>query len=142
VAFKVCYSWSPPDDHTRHGAIYLNQKFYEVIFKNCRSEHGPYLVLRDIALLKYKSPPLVVSDDRLAQLNRELKCLEESGMSHPQIEGFRQVCTKAKSDGCALTISGDMYPELWKMDAEKGVAPVCRRSRWSWVHWFLGSGSS
>lgn len=114
MAFLVCYSWSPPDDHTRNRAIYLNQQFYELIFKNCRSEHGSYIVLRDIALLKYKSPRLVVSGDRLTLLDRELMSLEASGVSHPQIGEFRQVCAKATTDECALTVSGDMYPELWK----------------------------
>ncbi len=112
MALLVCYSKSPPNDHARDRAIYLNQRFYELIFKNCRSEQTPYIVLRDIALLRYKSPTLIVSGDRLALLDRELMNLEESNLSHPQIAEFRQVCNKAKSDGCALTISGDMYPEL------------------------------
>ena len=117
MAFMVCYSWHPPDDHTRHGAIYLNQQFYEQIFTGCRSEHGPYVVLREIALLKYKSPTLVVSGDRLTLLDRELMSLHESGVFHPQVAEFRRVCTKAIADGCSLTISGDMYPELWKTQA-------------------------
>jgi hypothetical protein len=118
----VCYSWTPPDDHTRQGAIYLSQQFYELIFKNCRSERGPYLVLREIALLKYKSPTLVISGDRLALLGRELMSLEQCHESHRQIAEFRKVCTKAISDGCALTISGDMYPELWKIHADQSDA--------------------
>ena len=112
MAFLVCYSKSPPDDHGRDRAIYLNQRFYELIFKNCRSEHGAYIVLRGIALLKYKSPTFIVSGERLTLLGRELKNLEESDLSHPQIDGFKQACNKAISNGCALTISGDMYPEL------------------------------
>ena len=64
LAFVVCYSWSPPDDHTRHGAIYLDQQFYEFIWHNCRSESRPYSVLREIALLQFKSPTLVISGDR------------------------------------------------------------------------------
>jgi hypothetical protein len=117
VAFVVCYSRSPPDDHTRHRAIYLNQQFYEVIFGECRSPDGPYGVLREIALLRYKSPTLVVAGDRLGVLDQDLARLERSGASHPQIAEFRQVCAKAIADGCALTISGDMYPELWKTHA-------------------------
>jgi hypothetical protein len=117
VAFLVCYSRSPPDDHTRDRAIYLDQQFYELIYNGCRFEHGPYLVLREIALLKYKGPTLVVSGERLALLDLELRKLEQSGVSHPQIAEFRQVCAKATSDGCAVTISGDMFPELWKMHA-------------------------
>jgi hypothetical protein len=38
--------------------------------------------------------------------------LEESGFSHPQIAEFRRACRKAQDDGCVLTISGDMHPEL------------------------------
>jgi hypothetical protein len=123
MAFLVCYSRSPSDDHARDRAIYLDHRFYELIFKHCRSERGPYTVLREIASLRYKSPMLIVIRDRLTLLDQELEKLEASGLSHPQIAGFRQVCSRAKLDGCALTISGDMYPELFRLgkypDADK-----------------------
>jgi hypothetical protein len=111
MAFRVCYSRSPPDDHARDRAIYLDQHFYALIFNYCRSEHTDYAVLCEIASLKYKSPALVVSGDRLTLLDRELTTLECS-RSHPQIAEFTQVCSTATANGCALTISGDMYPEV------------------------------
>ena len=114
MAFLVCYSWSPPDDHTRDKAIYLDQRFYEMVYRRCRAEEPLYTVLREIALLRYKSPRLVVSGERLALLDEHLARLAESGASHPQIAALRQVCAKAVADGCALTVSGDMYPELWR----------------------------
>ena len=117
MAFLVCYSWSPPEDHTRHVAIYLDQRFYELIWQNCRSESEPYTILREIALLRYKSPTLVVGGDRLTQLDRDLVRLAESAVSHSQIASLREVCAKAVADGCALTVSGDMYPELWRTNA-------------------------
>ena len=101
MAFVVCYSWSPPDDHTRHGAIYLDQRFYELIYGRCRSEGDPYTVIREIALLGYKSPTLVVSGERLALLDQDLARLAVSGASHPQIAALREVCAKAVADGCA-----------------------------------------
>jgi hypothetical protein len=112
MAFLVCYSRSPPDDHTRDKAIYLDQRFYELIFRYCRSDRGPYTVLREIATLRYKSPTLVVVADRLDMLDKELGNFAASGQLHPQIAEFRRVCGQAKATGCALTISGDMYPEL------------------------------
>jgi hypothetical protein len=123
MAFVVCYSWSPPDDHTRHRAIYLDQQFYELIYGHCRSEGSPYSVLREIALLRYKSPTLVVSGERLTLLDQDLKRLAESGAWHSQTAVLRQVCAKAIADGCALTVSGDMYPELWRKEAEPDPAP-------------------
>ena len=117
MAFVVCYSRSPPDDHTRHRAIYLDQRFYESIWQNCRSESEHYTLLREIALLQYKSPTLVVRGDQLTQLDQELVRLAASGVSHPQITAFREVCAKAVADGCAITVSGDMYPELWRRNA-------------------------
>lgn len=117
MAFLVCYSWSPPDDHTRHRAIYLDQRFYELIWRNCRADNAPYTVLREIALLRYKSPTLVINGDRLTQLDQDLVRLAESGVSHPQIAAFRDVCTKAVAGGVAITVSGDMYPELWRVNA-------------------------
>jgi hypothetical protein len=112
MAFLVCYSQVPPDDHARNRAIYLDQKFYELIFENCQSERGPYVVLREMASLRYKSPTLVVSGERLDLLDQELATLVVRGVSPSQTAEFRQVCGKAKEAGCALTISGDMYPEL------------------------------
>jgi len=112
VAFLVCYSRSPPHDHTRYRAIYLDQRFYELIFRNCLPEGVAYTVLREIARLRYKSPILVIGGDRLAEFDGDLISLAESGASHPQIASLREVCAKAATDGCALTVSGDMYPEL------------------------------
>jgi hypothetical protein len=91
----------------------MDQNFYELIYTTCPSEQGAYDVLREIALLKYKSPTLVVSGERLSLLDYELSRLEQSGASHPQIPELKAVCAKAVADGCSLTISGDMYPELW-----------------------------
>ena len=75
MAYLVCYSMDPPYDHTEHKAIYLDQLFYELIFGSCRSEAGPFNVLREIANLKYKSPWLIVSADRLTLLDQELEQL-------------------------------------------------------------------
>lgn len=113
MAYVVCYSWFPPEDHTKNGAIYLEQRFYELIFKHCRDQAGPFVILREIALLKYKSPTLVVNGEQIRQLHQELAMLAGSQICHPQIAELRQVCNNALSEGCALTISGDMYPELW-----------------------------
>jgi hypothetical protein len=114
MAFLVSYSQTPPYDHTRNRAIYLDQRFYELIYGNCRSDSGPFRVLRELASLRYKSPILTVSEQRLQQLAQELTCLELSKASHPQIAEFKKVCQKAVSEGCSLTISADMYPELWR----------------------------
>lgn len=112
MAFLVCYSRSAPDDHTRQNAIYLDQKFYELIFRHCIMKRSYYANLSVIASLRYKSPLLVVADENLDSLTHELEDLERSGQTHPQLAEFRQVCSKAKAHNCSLSISGDMYPEL------------------------------
>ena len=112
MAFLVCYSRSAPDDHTRQKAIYLDQKFYEMVFEHCLAERSLYAVLSVVASLRYKSPLLVVAGDGLDRLVAEFTYLEHSGHFHPQIAEFRLVCAQAQADGCSLSISGDMYPEL------------------------------
>src|SRR5215472_14198121 len=112
MAFLVCYSKSAPDDHTDHKAIYLDQKFYELIFRHCVPERSRYASLSVIASLRYKSPLLVVAGEHLDSLDNELAELERAHLSHPQLADFRHVCAKAKADGCSLSISGDMHPEL------------------------------
>ena len=112
MAFLVCYSRSAPDDHARHKAVYLDQRFYEMIFRHCVVERSHYANLSVIASLRYKSPLVVVAGDNLDSLAHELAQLKRAGHQHPQLAEFRQVCAKAKADGCSLSISGDMYPEL------------------------------
>lgn len=111
MAFLVCYSRSPPDDHARQKAIYLEQSFYEVVFTQCLEDRSHYANLSVIASLRYKSPLVVVAGDNLDALVAELTELEGTGQ-HPQLAEFQQVCAKAKADGCSLSISGDMHPEL------------------------------
>jgi hypothetical protein len=111
MAFLVCYSL-PHKDHVRNRAIYLDQQFYELIFENCRSENEAYPLLRKIALLNYKSPTLIIETHHLVAFEQELARFELLNLGHPQIEEFKSVCGKARSDGYGLTISGDMYPEL------------------------------
>ena len=112
MAFLVCYSISPPDDHARQKAIYLNQLFYEIIYSCCRADGCCYVMLSELASLRYKSPVLVIGQKRIDSLIAELSDLEQSGQTNPQIQELINVCAKAKVDGCGLTISGDMYPEL------------------------------
>ena len=112
MAFLVCYSKSAPDDHGRQRAIYLDQKFYQLIFRHCMKYRSDYAVLSVVASLRYKSPILVLDGDDLDRLVQEVGCLEYAGNSHPQFAELRHICAKAKADGFSLTISGDMYPEL------------------------------
>ena len=112
MAFLVCFSQSPPHDHTHRKAIYLDQEFYSLIFTHCQSLGGPYVILREIALLRYKNPTLVIEQVRLAALEQELVALGAAGQSHSQIAEFRRVCSEARASHSALTIRGDMYPEL------------------------------
>ena len=111
MAFLVCYSNSI-DDHTRDKAVYLDQAFYELIFAQCASDPGHYAALREIALLRYKSPTIIVGRERIGLLADELAMLTASGVSHPQIAELSLVCARAQTGGFGLTISGDMYPEL------------------------------
>jgi hypothetical protein len=112
MAFLVCYSRTAPDDHCRERAIYLDQKFYEIVFQHCLKERSTFAVLSVVASLRYKSPLLVIAGDDLDRLLRELGYLESTGNVHPQFADLRRVCAKAKADSCSLSISGDMYPEL------------------------------
>ena len=112
MAFLVCYSRSAPDDHADRKAIYLDQQFYEFIFRHCIPERGHYATLSVIASLRYKGPLLVVAGESLDSLAHELAELERTGRFHPQLSEFRHVCARAIADRCSLSISADMFPEL------------------------------
>lgn len=113
MAFLVCYSRSAPKDLDRSKiAIYLDQRFYEIIFRKCLKDRSAYSILSVVASLRYKSPIVVIDGADLDRLASEIGQVQLSGHDHPQLGELRQVCAKAKAEGCDLSISGDMYPEL------------------------------
>ena len=112
MAYLVCYSQNPPDDHTQKTALYLDQKFYAMIFVSCRTATEVYPILSKVASMRYKSPTLTVENSYLPTLESELDSLEASGQQHPQIKDLKSAIRRAKVSEFALTISGDMYPEL------------------------------
>jgi hypothetical protein len=89
----------------------LSQKFYELIFAQCR-QAPEYDILSQIAVLKYKSPVYIALVNDMPRLAGELVSLLTANPNNPEIEEFRIVCGQAADEGVALTISGDMYPEL------------------------------
>ena len=111
MAFLVCYSNSIAD-HARDNAIYLEQQFYELIFRHCRDESSGFTLLRKIALLQYKSPTILISSEQLPVLIDELQELGDVKPTHPQIAELKHICRDAAQTGSGLTISGDMYREL------------------------------
>jgi hypothetical protein len=112
MAYRVCYSSYPPEDHTTDPAIYLDQEFYELIFEHCRGEGSDFTVLKTIAELRYKSPTFFLDADSLKMLVCELNRLPDIGLLHLQVPDFRNVADTALRRNYSLSISGDMYPEL------------------------------
>ena len=99
------------DENTK--AIYLSQAFYALIHRKARKETSGYTTLREIALLKYKSPTMEVGGDRLANLIADLKRLMEWRLlGRQETSAFLAVCEGAAAAGRTLLVSGDMYPEL------------------------------
>ncbi len=97
----------------RSTAIYLSQRFYRLIFRKARKEGQGYPVLREIALLKYKSPILTVGGGRLEALVMDPdRLMGRMLWGKKEIADFRAICAQSFVDGRALRISGDMYPEL------------------------------
>jgi len=94
-------------------AIYLSQRFYRLIHRKAAKENSGYTTLRDIALLKYKSPTLTVKGERLQRLISDLKKLQAGTLfGRKEIAGFLAVCENASSRDQGLWVSGDMHPEL------------------------------
>ena len=112
MALLVCYSQDPPSDHTLDKAVYLDQSFYIMLVSRCVCRDSSYTLLREIAELRYKSPTKSIQPDDVSILEADLTRLTEAGEDHSQIAQFRTACATAIERGCALTVSGDMHPEL------------------------------
>ena len=111
MALAVCYSHRL-EDHLQRHAIYLEQTFYVLIFRVCRADTTTFPLLAEIASLRYKSPDMIVDPSRIASLHNELDSLRRLGHDHHQISLLADVVDRAVSEGCTLTVHGDMYPEL------------------------------
>ena len=111
MAILVCYSESL-EDHAHDRAIYLDHAFYKLIFKHCRNSEKEFPVLKLISGLRYKSPAILISAERIKQLEIELNLLAERNHAHLQLNEFKNVCQNAIDRKTSLTVSGDMYPEL------------------------------
>ena len=111
MALAVCYS-QQLEDHLQQHAIYLEQAFYALIFGVCRADPATFPLLSEIASLRYKSPTMIIAQDKVSPLHRELDALRMLGHQHHQISALVDVVTQAMSENCTLTIHGDMYPEL------------------------------
>ncbi len=111
MAFLVCYSTNPPHDHPGKKAIYLEQEFYALIVDRCLAPNAGFAVLSQIAALKDKSPTPPIQSEEIPGLKEDLDHLAHSA-DHPQIQELKTVCETALTRDCALTVSGDMYPEL------------------------------
>lgn len=111
MALAVCYSHRI-EDHLQRHAIYLEQTFYALIFRVCRADRVTFPLLAEIASLRYKSPEMMVDPRRVASLHDEIHSLRRLGHDHHQISLLADVVTQAVSEGCTLTVHGDMYPEL------------------------------
>ena len=92
---------------------YLPQKCYESLFRSTAPRDHGYTILRRIALLRYKSPTLTVPTHQLNKLSGELDRFDHDSPGHPAIAEFRVACENAITDGHALWVSGDMYPEMY-----------------------------
>lgn len=112
MAFLVCYSTSSPQDHCQETAICLDQKFYELIFRECLKARSYYPNLSLVASLRYKSPLVVIPSTDITRLLDEVDALQKHGYNHPQFSELIEVCAKAQSRCCNLSFSGNMYPEL------------------------------
>jgi hypothetical protein len=55
---------------------------------------------------------MIVDPHLVTSLHVELEALSLQGHRHPQISAFNEVVARAISEGCTLTVHGDMYPEL------------------------------
>ena len=111
MAFVVCYSQCL-EDHIKRPAIYLEQTFYSLIFRVCRSDVSTFPLFSEMASLRYKSPTIIIPSSRLPSLHDELDALGTLGHAHPQISALSDVVSRAVAESCSLTVSGDMYPEL------------------------------
>jgi hypothetical protein len=110
MAFLICYSSNGVTDW-RNKVIYLDQCFYEDIFRHC-AKHPEYTVLAKISSLGY-GDELVLSRNQLMILHTEVFGMRKIGCaSHDQFIALSAVIQAALDEKMELGISGDMYPVL------------------------------
>lgn len=113
MALLICYLNRGENINWARKAIYLDQRFYELIFKFYK-ETERHSVLREIVSIGYDKE-LVLEGTRLTEVMSELEYLMDvRSVAHPQIETLLRVLRTAISRECNLAIAGDMCPDLSK----------------------------
>ena len=113
MAFLVCYCDPRQEVDLHRKAIYLDQKFYELLVRYDRTsiESG---WLHKIASLGY-GDRLRLPCPELEQVLRESEKLFASCEPwHPQFDSFVEVLGSAIQKKLDLVVSGDMYPDRSK----------------------------
>ena len=115
MAFLVCYVSDGVVDWSDKAA-YLDQKFYELLYK-ARRKLAPDGVLAEIAELKY-GEEIVLSQPRLHEAREELARFSRYRFfrlrysSYSQFKALGDSIRAAIEEGAELSIAGDMHPEI------------------------------
>ncbi len=111
MALLVCFCEKGSEVDWRNKAIYLDQRFYGLLFDYYRKRESDS-ALKAMVALGY-GDEYVIPLDRLSEPLDELRHIASEGvLPHPQVDALASVFIEAASRKLDLAISGDMYPDL------------------------------
>lgn len=114
MAFLVLETDKTTEVDYSEKVIYLDQKFYELIFLN-KDLLKQDSDLRKVVLLGYKDEPHIVLNKSLDKLMEDInKIFNMRRLYHQQLDDLIRVIEETKIKDKHLAFSGDMYPELNK----------------------------
>lgn len=113
MALLVCYCDPGEPIDLRRKAIYLDQKFYELLIQYCRKSIDSRW-LKKIASLGYGDKLRLLCSD-MEQLLLELNQLRASNaFTHAQLHSLIEILGLTIDKKLDLVVSGDMYPDKSK----------------------------
>ncbi len=111
MALLVCFHDPGSEMDWSRAAIYLDQSFYEALYRHYEGSESPS-PLKAMVAMGYDDE-FIIAGDRLRESLLELEQIAGAGrVRHPQIQSFGDVLREAASRGCSLAVGGDMHPDL------------------------------
>jgi hypothetical protein len=111
MALNVCFHDRGRAVDWSKKAIYLDQEFYELLYRHYERRESRSL-LKAMVAIGYEDE-FIIAADQVEGALRDLERISDGvGAPHPQFHALGDVLREAATRKCGIAVAGDMYPDL------------------------------
>ncbi|MCW1923243.1 hypothetical protein OKA05_11825 [Luteolibacter arcticus] len=111
MALLVCFHEACSEVDWSKKVIYLDQRFYELLFDYCKEPESDS-PLKAMVSIGYDDE-IILTGTQVSETLSDLERIYAAGkVIHPQVPLLCEVLREAVSRRCELAVAGDMHPDL------------------------------